>query len=351
MKINRIMIITGGTGGHIFPGLVIANYLKKKYKVKWIGSNNNNLEYILISKKNIDVEYINISSLLKYNFFFNFFIFIKNIFIVLKKIIVWKPDLVLGFGGYISFYGIFSSWLYGIPTIIHEQNSIAGLSNKILYYIATKTIQAFPGTFGSNISTVGNPIRKKILSISSPKIRLLNRFGPIRILVLGGSQGSNIINNIILKIINILNYKKFIFFHQVGFINFNNHKEYVYNNNIKNKNYKFVNFITNISKAYNWADLVICRSGALTVSEINTIGLAAIFIPYKHKDYHQYFNAKFLNDIGAAIIIEEKNLNIKKLCNIILKLNRNKLFYMSNLGYKNRIKNSNKKFLDEIYNI
>lgn len=350
MKINRLMIITGGTGGHIFPGLVIANYFKKKKcKVKWIGSINR-LEYILVPKNKINIDFIDIPNFFNYNIIFNIFKFLKIIYLICKNVNNWKPDLVLGFGGYISFLGIFSSWLCNIPTMIHEQNTVLGFSNKILYYISNKAVQAFPNTFNKNVSTVGNPIRDNILSISSPFKRLYKRNGPIRVLILGGSQGSFIINNIILKVIKLLNYKKFFFIHQIGINNYNYHKNDI-NYILKNKNYKFINFINNIYKYYNWADLVISRSGALTVSEISSIGLASIFIPFVHKDNHQYWNAKFLQKFNAAIIIKEKNLKVEYLHDVILSLNRKKLFYMSNKAYINRIKNPNKKFINEIYKI
>ncbi len=351
MNINRVMIITGGTGGHIFPGLVIAEYLKKNgCLVKWIGSKDR-LESILVPKFKIDIEYVyipNFLSLINFNFFLNSFYYLKSIYIIIKKIRYWKPDLVLGFGGYISFCGIFSAWLCKISSIIHEQNSVVGFSNKILYYIATKSLQAFPNTFNSNVITVGNPIRKDILSIKPPNIRLINRIGKINILIIGGSQGSDIINNTIFKIVKILDINKYSFLHQVGFLNYKKNLELI--NNINNINYKCVDFIYNMYNAYNWADLIICRSGALTISEISSIGLAAIFIPFIYKDNHQYLNAKFLSKNNSAIIINEDELNEFLLVDIILKLDRKKLFNMSNLSYLNRIKNSNRKFIKEIYN-
>ncbi len=352
-KIKRLMIVAGGTGGHIFPGIVIAKkFIKSGRFVKWIGSFNR-LEYTLIPKHNIDVDFIYIPSLLEGNFlclFNNFFIFWKiiyNICLIIKK---WKPDIVLGFGGYISFCGIFSAWLCRVLTIIHEQNAVVGKSNRYLYYISNKVIQAFPNTFSdSNVVTVGNPIRDELLSISNPYIRLFNRTGIINILVIGGSQGSYIINDVILKVVKNINNDNFSFLHQVGINNYYNFKKN--NKNLRIKNYIFVDFINDMKFAYSWADLIICRSGALTVSEISKIGLAAIFIPFIHKDKQQYFNAKFLVDVGAAIMIEECNLNCNILKKNILNLNRNKLFIMSKLSYLSRIKNSNYKFLKEILSI
>ncbi len=348
MNIKRLMIITGGTGGHIFPGLVISKYFQKKgCLVKWIGSLNR-LEYVLVPEYGFDIDFIDIPKISKINFFLNIFKFFKIIYSIIKIIKEWKPDLVLGFGGYISFYGILSAWLCRVKTMIHEQNSVVGLSNKYLYYLSDIVVQAFPNTFKYNVPTVGNPIRKKILCIPKPKKRLLNRDKKINILILGGSQGSCIINNVIFDLLNILINKNFSFLHQVGYFNYNNYindKRYK-----KYKNYCVVDFINKIEEAYFWCDLIISRSGALTVSEISTVGIAAIFVPYIHNDNQQYLNAKFLEEKGAALIIKENYLNANFLSKIILNLNRKKLFNMANIAYKNRIKNSNEKFINEIYN-
>ncbi len=348
MDIHRLMIITGGTGGHIFPGLVISKYFKKKgCLIKWIGSSNR-LEYILVPKYGFDINFIDIPKISKWNFIFNIFKFIKSIYCIIKIIKKWNPDLVIGFGGYISFFGIFSAWLCGIKTMIHEQNAVLGWSNRYLYYISDIVVQAFPNSFNSNIPVVGNPIRKEILLIPQPKIRLLKRKGYINVLVLGGSQGSCIINNVMFDLLKILSGKKFFFLHQVGYTNYKNFindKRYT-----KYSNYRVVDFINKIEKAYYWCDLIISRSGALTVSEISSVGIASIFIPYVHKDKQQYLNAEFLERKGAAIIIDEYNLNANYLSKVILSLDRSKLFFMSNIAYINRVKSPNEKFVNEIYN-
>ncbi len=353
MKINRLVIIAGGTGGHIFSGLVICDYFKScGCLVKWIGTKDR-LEFVLQSKYNLDIDFVYIPNFRKnflFNFFRNIFFFIKSIYLIVNKFKEWNPDLVIGFGGYVSFSGILSAWLCSIPTMIHEQNFIVGLSNKILSHIVTKVVQAFPGTFHGNIPVVGNPIRKELLCFLKPKYRLLNRKGPIKILVVGGSQGSVKLNFIILDLVKRLNMKKYFILHQTGINNYNSVFSIL---NQKNKvfNYNIVDYIYDMYEVYNWADLIICRSGALTVSEISYVGLASIFIPFLHNDNQQYLNAKFLQDVGASFIVDENNLPVENLINILSKINRNKLFIMSCLAYKKRIKNSNKKFINEIINI
>ncbi len=349
MKLKKLVIITGGTGGHIFPGLIISDYLhKKKYNIEWIGSLNR-LEFYLLPKYNINAIFVDIKILLKFsflNFFKNIFIFLKNLFLVMRSIKKVKPDLVLGFGGYISFYGVFSAWLFRIPTIIHEPNIIAGLSNRILYYISNKTLQAFSGTFNDKVPVVGNPIKKELLNIIKPSKRLLNRFGPINILILGGSQGSSKINSVVYDLICFLKNDNFFFWHQTGFMEYKKFKNLYKKKKILNC---YVNdFITSMYKAYNWADLVICRSGALTISEICYVGLSTILIPYCSIDDHQYLNAKFLSDIGASYIIREENFDFKTLRKLINSINRNILFKMANLAYSKRVSNSNLKFVNEL---
>ncbi len=351
MYIKRLMIVSGGTGGHIYPGLVIADYLKfNNCIVKWVGSLDR-LEYILVPKHNIDIDFIYIPNIFssKKKFLINFFFFLKSIYLITLKIKFWKPDLVLGFGGYISFVGIVAAWFCKIPTLIHEQNSVLGLSNKILYYIATKSLQAFPNTFNKNVPVVGNPIRKSLLNLLTPDERFLNRNGPIHVLVLGGSQGSCIINDVIFSLVCNLNMNNFFFFHQVGLLNFKDFLKRKHQKKIKN--YRVVDFIYDMDKVYSWADLIISRSGALTVSELFSVGLASILVPFVHKDNQQYWNAKMLEDVGSAIIILESNFNLCSLFKIILSLTRKKLLYMSNLAYKNRIINPNENFINEINNL
>ncbi len=353
MKIRRLVIVAGGTGGHIFSGLVVSDYFKScGCFVKWIGTEDR-LEFILKSKYNLDIDFVYIPNFLQRNIFrfvINLFFFIKSILLIRSKLKKWKPDLVIGFGSYISFAGIFSALLCSIPTMIHEQNIVAGLSNRILSYFVTKVVQAFPGTFHGNVPVVGNLIRKELLFFSKPEERLLNRKGPIRILVIGGSQGSVKLNLIILKLIKYLDMDKFIIFHQTGIKNYS-FMFNMYKNNFNIVNYNIISYINNMYYFYNWADLIICRSGALTVSEVSYVGLASIFVPFVHRDNQQYLNAKFLENVGAAYIVHENDLAVENLLKILINIDRRKLFLMSCLSYKKRVNDSNKKFIGEILNI
>lgn len=328
---KKIMIIAGGTGGHIFPGLSVACYLiKNGYNVVWLGALNN-IEFKLVPQYGIDIEFIQMQGLcgakIYKKFIVLFFLFFLSLYQSLKIIKRWKPDLVLGMGGYVSGPSGLAAWLCGIPLIIHEQNKVIGLTNRFLSFFATEVLQGFQSAlYGA--TTVGNPIRSTILSVPDPINRWRNRTGPIRILVIGGSQGARIFNIIIPKIAKRFA-DRLVIWHQSGKKDFKNVvKAY---QEIKQNNHKIESFIENIDQAYGWADLVISRSGALTVSEIACVGLPAIFIPFPfHKDRQQYWNAVSLEQVGAAKIVEQKRFTIHYMSMILESVNRKILLDMAN---------------------
>lgn len=347
MNNKKLMIIGGGTGGHIFPGLEVAKYLKTKgWKIRWIGSANR-MEAQIIPRSGIKIDLMNLYNIDYKKFFWS----LKNILFSLKQatyfIRSFKPDIVLGMGGYISGIGCFAAWKKKIPIIIHEQNKIAGFSNRLIGKIANKKLQAFPGAF-KNAVTVGNPIRKKILSLPIPERRLNKRTGPIKILVTGGSQGSWILNKIIPELANFLR-KDIDIWHQTGVFE----RDKVLNNYkcIGYQCYRVDAFIYNISEAYNWADLMICRSGALTVSEITAVGLPAIFVPFEHKDRQQYKNAFILKKLRAAEIFDQKTFTVKNLIKLLKTLDRVELKKMAKRAHSIAIKDSTEKIAKYIMTI
>nr|BET44644.1 MAG: undecaprenyldiphospho-muramoylpentapeptide beta-N-acetylglucosaminyltransferase [Candidatus Aschnera chinzeii] len=328
---KRLIIMGGGTGGHIFSGLEIAKYLiQRGWEVSWLGAYNK-MESIIVPRYKIKINFINISALRNKNIIKQLLSIITIIKAIkeAKSIIQKKqPNIVLGMGGYVSGPGGIAAWLCNIPLVIHEQNAIVGLTNRWLSKIAKHILQAFPNTI-DKAYTVGNPVRQKIIQLPSPKIRYTNRTGAIRILVLGGSQGSNILNKIFPQISSKLT-RKVIIWHQTGLKESSKTKflyKKFYNSFVK---YKINTFINNIDKAYLWADIAICRSGALTVSEISAVGLAAIFVPFaNHKDQQQYFNALPLAKINAAKIIKESKNLIQSLINILNNISRYHLLEMA----------------------
>ncbi|QJC38075.1 undecaprenyldiphospho-muramoylpentapeptide beta-N-acetylglucosaminyltransferase [Enterobacteriaceae endosymbiont of Donacia marginata] len=332
MKKKKIIIVAGGTGGHINPALNIAyKLIQKGWEVRWLGTSSR-MEANIIPKKDIYIYLIEFCKFKKKNIFSIIITIFKLIVLTYKSILIYKnykPHLVLTMGSYISGPSGLAAWLCNIPLIIHEQNSISGITNKILSKIATIKMEAYPNTL-NNAILVGNPISNKIIKLSLYKRSFIKIHKPIHLLITGGSQGADLINKIGIKLAKILG-NKISILHQVGKGNFKK----IYYEYKKNKinNLTIQEYIENIDKAYKWADIILCRSGAMTVTEITTIGLPAIFIPFQHKDKQQYFNAINLKKIGVAKIYEQHNLNINKIAHTILTLNKKKIAYMAKRSY------------------
>ncbi|PLK58739.1 undecaprenyldiphospho-muramoylpentapeptide beta-N-acetylglucosaminyltransferase, partial [Candidatus Palibaumannia cicadellinicola] len=327
---KRLIIMAGGTGGHVFPGLAVAHYLiAQGWQVRWLGTVNG-IDADLVSKHGIERYVLCLYGLRGKNLFMQIIVIIYLFRAVLQAqriMRVWRPDVVLGMGGYISGPGGLAAWICGIPVVVHEQNRVAGLTNRWLAKIADKVLQAFPGAF-PHANIVGNPIRQELITLLEPSLRLRDRTGPIRILVMGGSQGARILNQILPAVAAQLS-NMFTFWHQVGKGALAEVQQaYAAIKKIEHQ-YKIVEFIDDIATAYAWADLIICRSGALTVSEIAIVGLPALFIPFRHKDRQQYWNARLLEQVGAAKIIEETNLTKEKLIELIISLDRTTLLTMA----------------------
>lgn len=315
--------MAGGTGGHIFPALAIASELKKhQCQVEWLGAKKG-MENNIVPKNNLPLHTVNAVGLRGKNIIS----LIKAPFQlalatvqVIKVFIKIKPDVALGMGGFASGIGGVIAWIFRVPLLIHEQNSIPGTTNKLLSKLANKTLQAFDGAFNTTVkaSTVGNPVAFKV-SRSSTNNKKLN------LLIIGGSLGSKPINEVVtqLKIpINI--------WHQTGQLHFEQvQSQYT------QKSAKVTAFIDDMSKAYAWADVVLCRAGAMTVSELMLSGTPSILIPLPHAiDNHQFHNAKILSDHQAGILIDQKNLTVHVLEKTLLGLDTTRLKSLSENAYK-----------------
>lgn len=303
-----ILIMAGGTGGHIFPALAIAEELKKhSIDIEWLGTKNG-MENTLIPKHDIRLHRVsavglrgkNLLSLIKAPFLLA--LAMVQTFRVFRRI---KPTVVLGMGGFISGIGGVVAWLLRIPLVIHEQNSISGTTNRSLAKIATQVFQAFDGAFSDEaVITSGNPVLFK------PKKNDKNN-QTLNLLIIGGSLGSKPINNIASQLTININ-----IWHQTGQQHLN-----TVSAKYNNKEAKVVAFIDDMAQAYAWADVVLCRSGAMTVSELMLAAKPSILIPLPHAiDNHQFYNAKILADNQAGILIEQKNLSLEKLEQTLLKL-------------------------------
>lgn len=312
-KTTVVLIMAGGTGGHIFPALATARVLQSKgASVQWLGSRQG-MEAEYIGKTDIPFHAIDVKGIRGkgiLSLMLAPFLIVKAVYQSFKIIRKIKPDAVLGMGGFASGPGGLSAWLLRKKLIVHEQNALSGTTNRILARIANQVLEAFGGAFSSRITTriVGNPVREDILKIPAPKQRFEQRVGKINLLILGGSLGAKAINELIPEVIQSLpEAERPKVWHQTG-------KQHIESCLSKYQqlclnNFKVEPFIDAMADAYAWADLVICRAGALTVSELSAAGVGAILIPFPFAvDDHQTKNAEYLATNKAAILIQQKDL-------------------------------------------
>lgn len=344
LNTKKILIMAGGTGGHVFPALAVAHFFHDHGAgISWLGTKKGIESRIIPQEEFIDLHYLTVSGLRGQGF--------KRLLTAPFKLMLacWqaantlhhvKPDLVLGMGGFTSGPGGLMAWLLGYPLVIHEQNAVPGFTNRVLSKFARFVLQAFPGTF-TDLSTdksrvTGNPVRKEIEMLSEPEERFNKRAEQqeINILVLGGSQGAQALNELVpqalAKITKLSSDGKrpLNIWHQAGR---NKDQATVSLYEQLNVEAKVEPFISDMANAYRWADLVIARSGALTVSEIQQAGIGAIFVPYPAAvDDHQTQNAQFLQKEGAALVVAQKELDIQKLTDLLVPLlDRKKLKAMA----------------------
>ena len=325
-----ILVMAGGTGGHIFPGLAVAEYLRIcGWNVSWLG-NQNGMEYRLVKSCDFPFEAIDFGGLrgkgLKAKFMLPFNL-IRASFQSWKIMRRLKPSVVLGMGGYITFPGGLVSKLLNRPLVLHESNSVAGSANRALTKIAMRVLTGFPNTMKS-AEWVGNPIREEFDHVRAPALRYEQRQGPLSILVVGGSLGAAALNeNIPAALALMAKADRPTVIHQAG----DKHLADL------EKRYAQLGvaadirpFIDDMPTAYAQADLVICRAGAMTVSELAACGVASCLIPFPHAiDDHQTANAKFLSDADAAILLPQQYLNPQDLALMIQNLNRSDLKEMA----------------------
>ncbi|ATM97185.1 undecaprenyldiphospho-muramoylpentapeptide beta-N- acetylglucosaminyltransferase [Yersinia frederiksenii] len=328
-KTKRLMVMAGGTGGHVFPGLAVAHHLiAQGWQVRWLGTADR-MEASLVPKHGIEIDFIQISGLRGKGLMAQLTapVRIYRAVCQAKKIMRdYQPDVVLGMGGYVSGPGGLAAWLCGIPVVLHEQNGIAGLTNRWLAKIAKKVLQAFPGAF-PHAEVVGNPVRTDVLALPLPAERLSGREGPIRVLVIGGSQGARVLNQTLPQVAATLG-EQITVWHQVGKGALPDVLE-AYQQAGQGGKHQIVEFIDDMAAAYAWADVVVCRSGALTVSEVAAAGLPAIFVPFQHKDRQQYWNALPLEKAGAAKIIEQPQFTAQAVSNLLAQWDRDTLLAMA----------------------
>ena len=317
MSARPIMIMAGGTGGHVYPALAVARALQGEgQEVFWLGTQRG-LEARVIPANNIDIEWISVKGLRRKGLlallvapFQMAWALLQALRVILRR----RPAAVLGMGGFASGPGGVAAWLTRKPLVIHEQNAAAGLTNRLLARFARVVLQAFPGSFNSNVAaqTVGNPVREDIAAVAAPAERYPLRDGALRLLVLGGSQGALALNRTVPNALAELDKAvRPVVRHQCGEATLDIAQEAYAEADV---DVELLPFIEDMASAYAWADLVVCRAGALTVAELCAVGLPALFIPYPAAvDDHQTRNAEQMAAAGAALIIQERDLTAASL--------------------------------------
>jgi len=312
-----ILIMAGGTGGHVFPALAVARELMAHdRRVIWLGTPRG-IENRLIPDAGIALDHVRITGLRGKGALswlqapFRLAIAIWDALRIVRK---RRPAVVLGMGGFASGPGGLAAWLLRRPLVIHEQNAVAGLTNRLLAGLAREVLQAFPGSFsaGLDVRTVGNPVRKELFELEPPARRLARRDNVLRVLVLGGSQGAAALNTAVPQAAGLLAPEVALeFWHQAGSATLDLARQAYSDSNVSAR---VDPFIDDMAEAYGWADMVICRSGALTVSELAAVGLGAVLIPYPSAvDDHQTLNAGFLVAADAAVLLPQSQLTAANL--------------------------------------
>lgn len=342
MKTPHILMMAAGTGGHVFPALAVSEALTQRGAViHWLGTPNG-MENRLVEPTNYSFHAINmqglrgkgIGRLLKLP------VSLLSATMAATKIIRSNQiDIVVGFGGYVSAPGGIAARMTKTPLIIHEQNAIAGMSNRYLAKIATKVLQAFEHTFAnsqldSKLETVGNPVRNAISGVAEPTVRYdINDSSALKLLVVGGSLGAQVLNVTLPKALALID-RPFEVRHQCGR---NNELATQAAYDVEDLSIHQITvqpFIDDMATAYNWADIVVCRAGALTVTEIQNVGIAAVFVPLPSAvDDHQTANARTLTQHDAAILLPQTELTPKRLSDELASLDRRACLEMAKKGH------------------
>jgi UDP-N-acetylglucosamine--N-acetylmuramyl-(pentapeptide) pyrophosphoryl-undecaprenol N-acetylglucosamine transferase len=330
-----ILIMAGGTGGHVFPALALARLLRERsLEVVWLGTERG-LEARVIPAEGIPLERLTVTGLRGKGLLawlaapFRLTLALAQALAVMRR---HRPIVVVGLGGFVSGPGGVAAWLTRRPLIIHEQNAVAGFTNRCLAHLARVVLEAFPDSFGHEVRArvIGNPVRADISAVPPPPVRFASRAGPVRLLVFGGSQGAARLNAVVpFALARLAGRIGFEVRHQAG----ERWLEEARASYARAGVHADVQpFIADMAQAYEWADLVVCRAGALTVSELAAAGVAAVLVPFPGAvDDHQAYNAQYLVRAGAAVVIADRELTAERLAAELERLSggRGKLLAMA----------------------
>jgi len=306
---KTILIMAGGTGGHIFPALAVADKLRDAgWRVVWLG-NPEGMEARLVPQQGFEMVWVRFAALRGKGLLRKLLLpvnLLRGFWQGWQAIRQVKPNVVLGMGGYITFPGGMMAALSGVPLVLHEQNSVAGLANRVLAGVADRIASGFPEVLNKGV-WLGNPVRPEIATVKAPAERFAGREGALRLLVIGGSLGAQALNETVPQGLALLAAdQQPQIVHQAGEKNIDALKAAYAAVGVQAH---CVPFIEDMAGAYEWADLVICRAGALTIAELAAVGVASILVPFPHAvDDHQTANAKFLVNVGGAFLLPQSQL-------------------------------------------
>ncbi len=307
----RLLVMAGGTGGHVFPALAVAEQLRAEgVQVLWMGTRRG-FEAKAVPAAGIEMAWIDVGGVRGKGLLTLLAAPLQILRALLQAIAIlrrFRPRLVLGMGGYAAGPGGLAAWLLRVPLIIHEQNAAAGTTNKLLSRVARHVLQAYPEVFhGARVATVGNPVRATLANLPAPAQRAVGSHQPVRVLVLGGSLGALALNRTLPAVLARLG-ERITVRHQAGRTLAAAQQAYAEAGGAAGL--ELVEFIDDMADALGWADLLICRAGALTLAEVAAVGVASILVPFPHAiDDHQTRNAEHLVRAGAALLLPESQLS------------------------------------------
>ncbi len=321
---GTLLVMAGGTGGHVYPAMAVADYMQQHgWNIVWLCTEGG-MENKLVEGKDYKKAMMTMRGVRGKGFLGWLLLPIKLATAFKQSMAAirqHKPNVVLGMGGFAAFPGGLMAKLLGKPLVIHEQNSIAGLTNKTLSLVADQVLAAFPSAFRNKAILVGNPVRHEITQLASPQHRYSVRTGKLKVLVVGGSLGAQALNEVLPKALAALpeNSRPEVI-HQAGEKHIAALQANYHAASVTAETKAFIN---NMADMYAWADVVICRAGALTVAELACVGVASVLVPFPHAvDDHQTYNAKYLSDAGAAKLIQQSEFSVAKATEILQGLTR-----------------------------